>query len=491
MPDKIKFGDVGSDYEPTASEDEYSEGEKELLNNVRQRNRRNEYDEDDDVQHQAVLGFDDDAEDDYDNAEYEDEEDEEPDFDEIRKFEHDSDIDDRGEEDDLPDRYAWGKKAGAYYGTGYKDRDYDTLTAQEEEMARMEEEEAMEMQKRLIKGMTDEDFALDDLLSDDDAKEAAAAAAAKDVDVLAEKSVKKRAPFSSEEVIVIKGDLSDLSESQRLELFRKESPEFDGLVKEGVAKLSECADVLEPVLELLKKHDKLSHPLGQLLVKRYELHMLYCSNISFYVLLKSQRVDIRKHPLVKRLLQLKRLVQEMEQKYEQTAKAQVEALLEAHAEGLEITFEDEMDGGALKSKKAHRLRVLDELERMDSGTEDDLVDAGEEEGSDAEQYSAKRRKLDDVEEEEEDVEEAEEQMEDEEEFDVDGKRKITYQMAKNKGLSVRKRKDQRNIRVKNKLKYRKAIIRRKGAVRTVRTESKRYSGESSIKPYVKRGIKLK
>uniref|UniRef100_A0A8W7PVD9 Sas10 C-terminal domain-containing protein n=1 Tax=Anopheles coluzzii TaxID=1518534 RepID=A0A8W7PVD9_ANOCL len=373
MPDKIKFGDVGSDYEPTASEDEYSEGEKELLNNVRQRNRRNEYDEDDDVQHQAVLGFDDDAEDDYDNAEYEDEEDEEPDFDEIRKFEHDSDIDDRGEEDDLPDRYAWGKKAGAYYGTGYKDRDYDTLTAQEEEMARMEEEEAMEMQKRLIKGMTDEDFALDDLLSDDDAK--GAAAAAKDVDVLAEKSVKKRAPFSSEEVIVIKGDLSDLSESQRLELFRKESPEFDGL----------------------------------------------------------------------------------------------------------------MDGGALKPKKAHRLRVLDELERMDSGTEDDLEDAGEEEGSDAEEYSAKRRKLDDVEEEEEeeDVEEAEE------EFDVDGKRKITYQMAKNKGLSVRKRKDQRNIRVKNKLKYRKAIIRRKGAVRTVRTESKRYSGESSIKPYVKRGIKLK
>uniref|UniRef100_A0A182P6M8 Sas10 C-terminal domain-containing protein n=1 Tax=Anopheles epiroticus TaxID=199890 RepID=A0A182P6M8_9DIPT len=481
MPDKIKFGDVGSDYEPSASEDEYSEGEKELLKNVRQR-RRNDYDEDDEMQQQAVLGFDDDGEnEDEDGDDYDEEDDEEPDFDEIRKFEHDSDIDDKNDEDDLPDRYAWGKKAGAYYGTGYKDRDYDTLTAQEEELARLEEEEAMEMQKRLIRGMTDEDFAMDDLLFDDEQEEEG-----KEVD-LGEGKPQKKGAFSSEEVIVIKGDLSDLSESQRLELFRKESPEFDGLVKECTAKLSECADVLEPVLELLKRHNKLSHPLGQLLVKRYELHMLYCSNISFYVLLKSQRVDIRKHPLVKRLLQLKRLVREMEQKYEHTAKAQVEAMLEAHAQGLEITFEDEMDSEDPKSKKAHRLRVLDELEAMDSRSED-VREGDEDEPSDAEEYLAKRRKLDA---EEELSEGAEEQMDEEEEFDGDGKRKITYQMAKNKGLSARKRKDKRNIRVKNKQKYRKAMVRRKGAVRPVRTETTRYSGESSIKPYVKRGIKIK
>uniref|UniRef100_A0A182JYB5 Sas10 C-terminal domain-containing protein n=1 Tax=Anopheles christyi TaxID=43041 RepID=A0A182JYB5_9DIPT len=475
MPDKIKFGDVGSDYEPSASEDEFSEGEKELLKNVRERRRRNDYDEDDDMQQQAVLGFDDEAED------YDEEEDE-PDFDEIRKFEHDSDIDDKDDEDDLPDRYAWGKKAGAYYGTGYKDRDYDTLTAQEEELARLEEEEAMEMQKRLIRGMTDEDFAIDDLLSDDEKEEST-----QDMKLAPGKPEKKGAAFSSEELIVIKGDLSDLSESQRLELFRKESPEFEGLVKECTTKLSECADVLEPVMELLKKHNKLSHPLGQLLLKRYELHMLYCSNISFYVLLKSQRVDIRKHPLVKRLLQLKRLVQEMEQKYEQTVKAQVEALLEAHTEGLEIAFDDEKENG---ESTPYRLRVLNTLERLDSRSEDDQ-EGDEEERSDAEQYSAKRTKLDADEEQHTDGEKEEEQMEDEEGFDVDGKRKITYQMAKNKGLSVRKRKDQRNIRVKNKMKYRKAMIRRKGAVRTVRTETKRYSGESSIKPYVKRGIKLK
>ncbi|XP_049285236.1 something about silencing protein 10 [Anopheles funestus] len=485
MPDKIKFGDVGSDYEPSASEDEYSEGEKELLKNVRQR-RRNDYDEDDEMPRQAVLGFDD--EDDYD--EEDEDEDEEPDFDEIRKFEHDSDIDDRNDEDDLPDRYAWGSKAGAYYGTGYKDRDYDTLTAQEEELARLEEEEAMEMQKRLIKGMTDEDFALDDLWSGDEED------LGDDLEPSEEKPKKgkqkgKKAAFTSKEEIVIKGDLSDLSDSQRRELFRKESPEFDGLVKECSAKLSECANVLEPFLELLKQHNQLSHPLGQLLTKRYELHMLYCSNISFYVLLKSQRVDIRNHPLVKRLLQLKRLVQEMEQKYEQTAKAQVEALLEAQAEGMEIRFHDEIGNGTFTTKKSQRLRVLDQLEHMSSQSEEEQDDEKIDE-SDPEVYAAKRFRLDAVREHSEEEEDDEqEQLDDMEEMDADEKRKITYQMAKNKGLSARKRKDQRNIRVKNKLKFRKAMIRRKGAVRTVRTETKRYTGETNIKPYVKRGIKLK
>ncbi|XP_050069749.1 something about silencing protein 10 [Anopheles maculipalpis] len=485
MPDKIKFGDVGSDYEPSPSEDEYSEGEKELLKNVRQR-RRNNYDSDDEMQRQAVLGFDDEG--DYD----EDDDEEEPDFDEIRKFEHDSDIDDKDDEDDLPDRYAWGSKSGAYYGTGYKDRDYDTLTAQEEELARLEEEEAMEMQKRLIKGMTDEDFALDDFWSEDEEQAADELERAAGMPEKM-KQKDKKAAFSSKEEIVIKGDLSDLTDSQRLELFRKESPEFQGLVKECSAKLAECANVLEPVLLLLKQHNQLSHPLGKLLAKRYELHMLYCSNISFYVLLKSQRVDIRNHPLVKRLLQMKRLVQEIEQKYEQTAKAQVEALLKAQAEGMQISFHDEFDREQRKTKKGLRLRVLDELEQMDSQSEDEQN--GKDEQEESEEYATKRMKMDTginhSEEEEDEEDEQQEEQVDMDEMDGDEKRKITYQMAKNKGLSARKRKDQRNIRVKNKLKFRKAMIRRKGAIRTVRTETKRYTGESNIKPFVKRGIKLK
>lgn len=44
------------------------------------------------------------------------------------------------------------------------------------------------------------------------------------------------------------------------------------------------------------------------------------------------------------------------------------------------------------------------------------------------------------------------------------KRAITYQIAKNKGLTPYRKKDQRNPRVKHRNKFRKAKICRKGAV---------------------------
>lgn len=47
---------------------------------------------------------------------------------------------------------------------------------------------------------------------------------------------------------------------------------------------------------------------------------------------------------------------------------------------------------------------------------------------------------------------------------TDEKRGITYQISKNKGLTPRRKKELRNPRVKNRMKYRKAKIRRKGQV---------------------------
>ncbi|XP_048471186.1 something about silencing protein 10-like [Rhincodon typus] len=73
----------------------------------------------------------------------------------------------------------------------------------------------------------------------------------------------------------------------------------------------------------------------------------------------------------------------------------------------------------------------------------------------------------------------------------DGKRKITYQIAKNKGLTPKRKKIDRNPRVKHREKFRRAKIRRKGQVREVRTEVHRYGGElSGIRVGVKKSTKL-
>jgi U3 small nucleolar RNA-associated protein 3 len=75
--------------------------------------------------------------------------------------------------------------------------------------------------------------------------------------------------------------------------------------------------------------------------------------------------------------------------------------------------------------------------------------------------------------------------------DGDKRRGITYEMSKNKGLMPKRSKLQRNPRVKHRVKYEKAKVRRKGQIRAVRTEVKKYGGElSGINKRVKKGIKL-
>jgi U3 small nucleolar RNA-associated protein 3 len=93
--------------------------------------------------------------------------------------------------------------------------------------------------------------------------------------------------------------------------------------------------------------------------------------------------------------------------------------------------------------------------------------------------------------EDDDNEDRRDDVEDDENSDDEKRRSITYEMSKNKGLMPKRSKLQRNPRVKHRVKYEKAKVRRKGQVREVRTEVKKYGGEmSGINKRVKKGIKL-
>lgn len=77
-------------------------------------------------------------------------------------------------------------------------------------------------------------------------------------------------------------------------------------------------------------------------------------------------------------------------------------------------------------------------------------------------------------------------------FSFSGERAIGRAIMKNRGLVAHKPKINRNPRVKKREQYRKALIRRKGAVREVRTEEGHvYGGESTgIKSGISRSRKL-
>ena len=89
------------------------------------------------------------------------------------------------------------------------------------------------------------------------------------------------------------------------------------------------------------------------------------------------------------------------------------------------------------------------------------------------------------------VAEGEGGVEDEDDEDEEKRRSITFQIQKNKGLTPKRPKMQRNPRVKHRFKFDKAKKRRKGAVREARSETKRYGGGGSgINARVKKGVKL-
>jgi len=78
-----------------------------------------------------------------------------------------------------------------------------------------------------------------------------------------------------------------------------------------------------------------------------------------------------------------------------------------------------------------------------------------------------------------------EMIEEDDDDSVGGKRKITPKMEKNLSLRKKAKKQIKNPRVKNKLKYKKALVRRAGQVQKMRDKSQKYQGEKTgIKPNV-------
>merc|ERR1719347_1174865 len=153
-----------------------------------------------------------------------------------------------------------------------------------------------------------------------------------------------------------------------------------------------------------------------------------------------------------------------------------------------------------KSKSSKKLKILN----GDKPKDDDNLTVDEQKA--IELYAATRKgKLTTTTSEQEDIDDDTsednvklndvEQLEDKDIADFNGeedeRRGITYQIYKNQGLAPKRNKDQRNPRVKHRHKFEKAKVRRKGQVRTLRTETKRYSGEASgINMRVKKGVKI-
>ncbi|NWR89675.1 SAS10 protein, partial [Furnarius figulus] len=389
--------------------------------------------------------------------------------------EEDGDVEEEehGEEAKVPHELSWGQRKQLYYDTDYGSdaqakgkRSQQEIDAEEEE----EEQEAQVIQRRLVQDLGEDDYGLDLIQG-----------------YLAE----QRKAHDSKGQKIDK-DLQALSKKEQLKLLKQESPELLQLMEDFQVKLMELKDELHPLLQMVRDGTIRQGKGSRYLQTKYHLYLNYCANISFYLVLKSKRVPVHSHPVIERLVAYRNIINDLAV-IDQKLAPQVRVLLSSYYDKKEEKLQKEnkfavfltMDSKKAKSQRASVL-ADSQAAAVESSGESEL----DEEAAlkyyrlMEEKLALKRKRAGNK-----DVLEEEAASEGE---DPNKKRGVTYQMIKNKGLTPKRRKIDRNPRVKHREKFRRAKIRRKGQVREVRRELHRYSGEpSGIRAGVKKGRKLK
>lgn len=355
------------------------------------------------------------------------------------------------QDDDLPNDMAWGNKKKIFYDSDYttkKGKSFEDIEAEDKE----EEEEAKKIQTRLAANLSEEDYDLNLL------EEFAAAAEVEKEDEKEERIVK---------------DLKTMSQKEKLKLLKKESPELLELIQDFKAKLTELRDEVQPLVEMVKDGRIPPGKGAKYLLTKQQLYLNYCTNISFYLVLKAKRIPAHNHPVIERLLTYRNLINEV---------GAVDARL---APQLRELLSGEQQNRTLKKSAITKHIKVSEKARPEEAEESESDEEANLRfyNAMAEKQKLKRKKNE---------MENEDGLVEEEKMEGDAKRRITYQMSKNKGLTPKRKKIDRNPRVKHREKFRRAQVRRKGQVREVRREETRYSGEwSGIRAGVKRSVKLK
>ncbi|XP_028392447.1 something about silencing protein 10-like [Dendronephthya gigantea] len=394
----------------------------------------------------------------------------------------------------IPSEKAWGKKKKVYYDAD-QSREKDLDSEEEEALDKEEEEEALMLQQNMAARLDENDFDIDsfELLTGD----------------VGETAKSKEVEKAKQEKIIM--DLSKLSKEEKIKLLAKDSPELFELLEDLKEKLADVTGCLFPLVQMARS-GKITNPQGvEYLEMKHQLIMNYLVNVSFYLLLRAHQTPVKNHPVIERLVQYRELIKQLEP-LDDKLRSDMEYFLSRYKNSLQEERQNdssepkENESNNVDKKKISKKRV--KFEKAETASEV-LNDAVVLNGL----VSKKRKKLEDLDplsyyeairdmkrkrkEErrkahEMSMREDVDNIDIEDEGDAEGKRGITYQISKNKGLTPKRKKEVRNPRLKHRKKFVKAKIKRKSKVNPVVKEITRYGGESTgIKTHLTRGIKIK
>lgn len=315
---------------------------------------------------------------------------------------------------------SWGQRKKLYYDTDYGSKSRGRQSQQEvEEEEREEEEEAQLIQRRLAQALQEDDFGV----------------------TWVEAFAKPVSQVDEAETRVVK-DLAKVSVKEKLKMLRKESPELLELIEDLKVKLTEVKDELEPLLQLVEQGIIPPGKGSQYLRTKYNLYLNYCSNISFYLILKARRVPAHGHPVIERLVTYRNLINKLSV-VDQKLSSEIRHLLTLKDEA----GKKELDLKA-KSIKA-KPKSVSETTAAAASAVTDLSDDSDFEEEAVLKYYKETEDRQNLKRKKEESSTEEQALE-----DPNAKRAITYQIAKNRGLTPRRKKIDRNPRVKHREKFR-------------------------------------
>ena len=193
---------------------------------------------------------------------------------------------DEDEEEDLGG--SWGSSRKTFYN---EDANVD------DEDAKLEEQEAVQIQKKYYDMLEKNDFGLDlfrpklPTISTDHN--------------LDEQSLRRH--------IILPDNLLELSSNDRLQLIRDQSPELEPLCNEFKNTFDDLKIYLLPLIQLVIDTSSIeefqSYSGWQFVLSVLELYLTYCSYLSLYLMMKSRDLNLSKHPIIHDIEQYRKLCQ--------------------------------------------------------------------------------------------------------------------------------------------------------------------------------------
>lgn len=353
-----------------------------------------------------------------------------------------------------PSDRAWGHRKSSFYNADFVDD--ESAHSSDESLAEEEEKEAMALQKRLLESLDNQHFGLESLKSFENLQ------AKEDLGQRSKVSVTK--------------ELSDMSEGERFSLLEQQWPEFLELYGDLSDELKRSKNIISPLAEIVSAYPHAFTEAGSSLLKTLLVFTnLYCLNVMFYMTLRASHLPAEDHPVITRIIELRDILGKIKTGLGDFIG--LEALLEKlkNTDLEKRVTKDKSVDPALREKKIAK-RVLPKNDEEDPLEFYNRIKA-----------SKRRKKQKKVS--FKDLPASPEKIE---EDGSEGKRKISYQIAQNRGLTPKRKKDERNPRVKHRRKYTRAVKKYQKVVRPLEREMDRYGGEKGgIKLRLSRSIKLK